>query len=145
MNRKKIIISVICCFCIVFINCSDQIIDYAVDSDWVYINNTEHTIKVNESFTIGPNELYVFDFGGMGGEELPVPEDYVPPFFAGHTIITIDGEIEIAIASGGITNRENYIAVEQISDRRWRFTYIFTEAEIDALLAEHEQEQEPSE
>ncbi len=95
-----------------------------------------------------PGGSFIIHQSGMMGRK-PTVEDCITPFdqywLPGDIVFIIDDEVEIAITSGGIIERENY-AVKKIDGIFcWEFTYTFTEAEIDALLAEQEQEQEPSE
>ena len=151
MNWKKIIIPIIACLYLFFVSCDNvQTGHPSFQSIWIYTNNSEHKVEVRQifysdyfTFILEPTESYTLNAGGEGKDN---NDSYQSPYKSGATLLIIDDIKAIFLTSGGIIDKENYVAEEVTTGiGGWQFTYTFTEAEIDALLAEHEQEQEPSE
>ncbi len=120
-----------------FSKCGD--VDYRVRADFIYINETVHTIEIisEKPFTLPPNSDYVIKIDSDGGKNISA-DSYVPPFSDG---IVIYDDIKCdTLASGAILGQgegpagiQNYQS-KKISDRYYEFTYRFTEDHF--LLAE---------
>jgi hypothetical protein len=107
------------------IGCNTKDIDYVVKADWVYVNNSNHSIEVqgSKSFMLPVLETYTIHQSGEGSKDI-TEESYYAPLSQGATKIIFDGNKEITI-TGSITDRTNYVA-EKLALRHYRFTYVFT-------------------
>ncbi len=130
MKKYILFLIAVASLCCLFAGCGSPEIDYVVKADWVYINDTEHTIEVKGfyNFTLEPQGSYTIYQDGDGPEQT-TEESYIAPFVFGISTIVIDGETEIPIGDSGITDRKNYTS-EKIADRHYKFTYTFTDADF---------------
>jgi hypothetical protein len=108
-------------------NCKSEI-DYRVDANWIYINETNHSITYApentwNDFNVGPKDTTIFIQHGDGPKDISV-ESYVPIINA--LTVMIDGtkcNTELAVKLHDISSYE----AKKIDDRTYEFTFRYTE------------------
>lgn len=117
----------------VFVSCTENT-EYVVKADYIYINETNHTIEVLSAKTINPNKTLKITITGDGGKNI-TETSYVPPFESGSVIKYNSSKCYIIKPNGlgfgrgeGPAGIQNY-EWKKISERYYEFTYHLTEEE----------------
>lgn len=111
-------------------------VDTLIQSDWLYVNKSSHTIKIvsenREPLVLQPEGDHSYSESGLvdGGSVL-APEDYDTPFWWGCTIIVDDTSEHTFGKDEGLAVVKNYES-QKIETNHYKFTYTFT----DELIAE---------
>lgn len=114
-------------------------IDYVMLGDYIHVNNTDTVININgnRSFKINSKQSHIINILG-DGPEVVTEKNYVPPFT--FVVITYNDTLCDTLTSGpkaglgeGILGIDNYTS-EKVADRHYKFTYTFTQADIDKAV-----------
>jgi hypothetical protein len=110
--------------------------EYWVRADWIYINETGHSITYspeyyNNDFSIKPYDTIIYHEDGDGGNNL-TEKDYVSPLHNAYKILfdnikcdTLKGGSEPYLGDGP-TGTINYES-RKLEENYYEFTYRFTE------------------
>jgi hypothetical protein len=116
-------------------------IDYIVNGTYVYINSTDSLIQVKSSvydFVIKPKQAHTLVQSGDGSKDIN-ESSYVSPMLGAVLIFynikcdTLNSGLNLR-SGPGITGIENYNS-EKVADRHYKFTYTFTQADMDKAVA----------
>jgi hypothetical protein len=112
-------------------SCGPKLVDYHVKSDWIYINESSHDIRVEgyENFDLAISDTYTINRSSTGPETV-TEEAYQAPFRPRSTKVIVDGDRVYTWSK--ITDRKNYTA-EKAGVRYCKFTYTFTDADFPGM------------
>lgn len=116
------------------VGCDTAKSDTLIRSDWRYVNNSSHTIKIvsenREPLVLQPQSEYSYNESGLidGGSVLAA-EEYDTPFWWGCTIIIDDTSEHIFGKSESVSTAKNYES-QKIETNYYKFTYTFTDEMI---------------
>lgn len=128
-------------------SCGKKIIDYAdIEGDFYFINPTNYTVKIvnfQQDFNIISGELKLINHK-QGGLKTVTPISYTDPFTYG--MAPNDKKLQLKIGNRcenatlnsqhSILNINSYVA-EKLGERKYKFTYTFTEADYNRAIICH--------
>ncbi len=110
------------------IGCGKTLHDYGGTSTWEFKNESTHAIEVMGylGFRLAKDATHSFDFN-VGTGKYVSEDSFRSPYDAERTKITLDGERVVTVPE--IADIKNYTS-EKITDRHYKFTYTFTDADF---------------